>query len=150
MFYIMRINFKGNVESHSIEQRETYREALARFHNIVANDVGNNEVTYCFSVIINEAGNYATQPFVYANLGFNDETEEPIYPFEFLVYRLFIKNGTLSSSIEYKNYREAHARYFNILAADLQNAEITFNMGGIISAAGDLLKNQSFNHEEEE
>lgn len=147
MFYVMRVNFKGNVESHSIEQKGTYREALTRFHNIIAADLSNNEVTYCFSVIINEEGHYAVSPFIF-NTEPNDEEGHEMYPFEYLVYRIFIKNNSLNSSIEYKNYREAHARYFNILAADLQNAEITFNMGGIINAVGDLLENQSFDHEE--
>lgn len=46
-YAILRILMKGANETHSIEYKDTLREANARWHNILAADDGNAQTTYC-------------------------------------------------------------------------------------------------------
>jgi hypothetical protein len=55
----------------------------------------------------------------------------------FMVVRVFQKNGNISNSIEYKTeYYEAEKRYYNIIAADLADENITYNAAYIINSVG--------------
>ena len=72
-------------------------------------------------------------------------------PFDYAVIRTFTNaNGQISNSIEFKNFNEAQKRYFNIIATDLQNNQLTFNMAAIIDGDGNVIEGRSFNHEVEE
>lgn len=139
MYFIVRINFKGQTEAHSIETRSTKREALARFYNIIAADVGNSQVTYSAVYLLNEKGHSAVAPFVYLD---DNEIE---FPFNVAIIRTFNKNSSWSNSVEYReNLNEAHKRFFNILAADLQDEQIAFNLTAIISAEGSVEEIRAF------
>ena len=55
-FTVVRIFFKGDAETHSIEFKDTLLEAQQRFFNVVAADLANAEVTYQAAYIIDASG----------------------------------------------------------------------------------------------
>lgn len=55
-FAVIRIYYKGDKETHSVEFKDTYLEAQQRFYNIVASDLANPDVTYQAAYIINASG----------------------------------------------------------------------------------------------
>ena len=56
-FYsIVRIYFKGETETHSIEQKATLIEAQQRYFNILAADLANDTITYVSAFIIDNKG----------------------------------------------------------------------------------------------
>ena len=55
-FAIVRIYYKGDAETHSVEFRDTLLEAQQRFYNVVAADLANNEITYQACYVINKDG----------------------------------------------------------------------------------------------
>ena len=58
MFYkVIRIFFKGEAKSNSVEYFDNYLSAQARYHNIISADLQNNEVTYQATYIIDNGGN---------------------------------------------------------------------------------------------
>lgn len=142
MYYIVRIRWVGESETHSIEQRADYRSALARFHNIIAADVGTETVTYCATFLFNEEMNFVTSPFFYSTE--TDLIGDPHAGFEYIVGRVYISNETLRTSIEYKNKDEAYKRYFNILAADLQDDTISYNGAFILNSTGQRIESRAF------
>ena len=144
MYQIVRIFFKGETESHSIEEREDYRDALTRFYSIIATDLGNAQNTYCFATILNDWGQNIVEPFYYCSEEPIDETEENL-PFDYAVLRVRVKNDQRSTSVEYKtNQEEAFKRYFTILATDLDDATVTYNMGAVIDPRGSVLEGKGF------
>ena len=148
MYYIVRIRWAGETETHSIEQRDDYRAALARFHNIIAADLSAEAVTYCAAFLLNEEMKLVVSPFYYSVD--TDEIGDPHATFGEIVGRVYITNGTLKTSIEYKNQEEAYKRYFNILAADLQDNTISYNGAFIINHVGRILESRAFKHSEPE
>ena len=57
MFYqVIRIFFKGEQKSNSIEYKDSYTEALQRYFNIIAADLANNDVTYNAAYLIDSDG----------------------------------------------------------------------------------------------
>lgn len=142
MFQIVRIVYKGETELHSIEERATRREALARFHAILAADLTNNEVTYCYAGILNDEGKNAIEPFMF-NANANEYGVAP-NPFNYAVLRVRVKDGQRSTSVEYKSYDEAIKRYFAILAADLNDETVTYNMCTIVDSNGYIIEARSF------
>ena len=58
MFYqVIRIFFKSDIKSNSVEYFDNYLSAQARYHNIISADLQNNEVTYQGTYIIDNGGN---------------------------------------------------------------------------------------------
>lgn len=55
-FAIIRIFYKGDKETHSVEFKDSYFEAQQRYYNIIATDLANPDVTYQAAYIINAAG----------------------------------------------------------------------------------------------
>lgn len=55
-FIVIRIFFKGEAETHSVEFKDTYLSAQQRFYNIIAADLANDEITYQAAYIINASG----------------------------------------------------------------------------------------------
>lgn len=55
-FTIIRIYYKGDKETHSVEFKDSYFEAQQRFYNIIASDLANADVTYQAAYIINASG----------------------------------------------------------------------------------------------
>lgn len=67
------------------------------------------------------------------------------------VIRVFFKGATKSNSIEYFDaYDPALQRYFNIIAADLANAEVTYNAAYLIDNGGNMIRKEVFDRREEE
>ena len=55
-FAIIRIFYKGDKETHSVEFKDTYLEAQQRYYNVIATDLANPDITYQAAYIINAAG----------------------------------------------------------------------------------------------
>lgn len=67
------------------------------------------------------------------------------------IIRVFIKAGKETHSIEFKTYKDAALqRYFNIIAADLADAAITYNAAYIIDSNGLMLEGRVFDRRTEE
>lgn len=63
----------------------------------------------------------------------------------FQIIRIFVKDGTESHSIEYKEtYLEAQQRYYNIIATDLANEAVTYQAAYIINCDGLMLDGKVF------
>jgi protocatechuate 3,4-dioxygenase beta subunit len=63
----------------------------------------------------------------------------------YTVVRQYLKGDSETHSMEIKENRtEAIQRYFNVLAADLQNAEITWNAAYIIDSNGLMIEGRVF------
>lgn len=56
-FKVIRIFFKGEVKSNSVEYFDNILNAEKRYHNIISADLGNDEVTYQATYIIDNGGN---------------------------------------------------------------------------------------------
>lgn len=148
MYYVVRIRWTGETASHSIEQREDYRAALARFHSVIAADVSTEAVTYCAAFLLNDQMQLAVSPFYYSVN--TDLIGDPHAPFEYVVGRVIIDNNGYRNSIEYRNQEEAYKRYFNIIAADLQDENITYNGAFIVDRVGRIIESRSFKRPEPE
>ena len=58
MFYqVIRIFFKGEAHSNSVEYFDDYNAAQQRFYNVIAADLANAEVTYNAAYLIDNGGN---------------------------------------------------------------------------------------------
>ena len=55
-FAIIRIFYKGDKETHSVEFKDSYFEAQQRYYNIIATDLANPDVTYQAAYIIDARG----------------------------------------------------------------------------------------------
>lgn len=148
MYYVVRIRWTGETESHSIEQREDYRAALARFHSVIAADVSAEAVTYCAAFLLNDQMQLAVSPFYYSVN--TDIIGDPHAPFEYVVGRVIVDNNGYRNSIEYRNQEEAYKRYFNIIAADLQDENITYNGAFIVDRVGRIIESRAFKRPEPE
>ena len=53
LFYlVVRCFIKNGNETHSVELKQTFEEAEARFYGIVAADIANNEIEYMSAYVI--------------------------------------------------------------------------------------------------
>lgn len=71
---------------------------------------------------------------------------ELMYPFKYAVLRVTIKDGGRQNSVEFKTYLEAIKRYFNILAADIDDTELSFNLCTVINGEGEIIEGRGFYH----
>lgn len=55
-FVVIRIFYKGEAETHSVEFKDTYLEAQQRYYGIIAADLANPDVTYQAAYIIDARG----------------------------------------------------------------------------------------------
>lgn len=55
-FAIIRIFYKGDKETHSVEFKDSYLEAQQRYYGIITADLANPDVTYQAAYIINASG----------------------------------------------------------------------------------------------
>ena len=63
----------------------------------------------------------------------------------YTIIRIFFKGEQRSHSVEYfYEYNSAVQRYFNIIAADLANADVTWNAAYIIDSNGMMLRGEVF------
>ena len=66
------------------------------------------------------------------------------------VIRIVFKGETKSHSVEYKtDYEVALQRYFNIIAADLADAQVTYNAAYLIDNGGNVIRKEVFANREE-
>lgn len=57
MFYsVIRIFFKGDAETHSVQQFDTLQDAQKRYFNIIATDLADDSITYQSAYIIDKNG----------------------------------------------------------------------------------------------
>lgn len=57
MFYsVIRIFFKGEAETHSVQQFDTLQDAQKRYFNIIAADLADASITYQSAYIIDSNG----------------------------------------------------------------------------------------------
>lgn len=55
-FTVIRIFFKGDAETHSVQFFDTYLAAQQRYYNIIAADLAAEDITYQAAYIINAQG----------------------------------------------------------------------------------------------
>lgn len=55
-FVVVRIFFKGEAETHSVQFFDTYIEAQQRYYNVIAADLASEDITYQAAYIINAVG----------------------------------------------------------------------------------------------
>ena len=55
-FVVVRIFFKGEVETHSVQFFDTYIAAQQRYYNAIAADLASEDITYQAAYIINAEG----------------------------------------------------------------------------------------------
>lgn len=65
MYQIIRIFFKGENKSNSVEYKDDYIEASQRFYNIIAADLANAEITYQATYLKDAYGHDVIAPVVY-------------------------------------------------------------------------------------
>ena len=69
----------------------------------------------------------------------------------FQVIRIFFKGETRSNSVEYfDDYNAALQRYFNIIAADLANDQVTYNAAYLIDNGGAVIRHEVFDRRNED
>lgn len=57
MFYsVIRIFFKGDAETHSVQQFDALKDAQKRYFNIIASDLADDSITYQSCYIIDSNG----------------------------------------------------------------------------------------------
>lgn len=57
MFYsVIRIFFKGDAETHSVQMFDTLQDAQKRYFNIIASDLADESITYQSAYIIDSNG----------------------------------------------------------------------------------------------
>lgn len=57
MFYsVIRIFFKGDAETHSVQKFDTLADAQKRYFNIIAADLADGTITYQSAYIIDSTG----------------------------------------------------------------------------------------------
>ena len=55
-FVVVRLFYKGDAETHSVEIKSTREDALQRYFGIIAADLANEEITYQAAYIIDSNG----------------------------------------------------------------------------------------------
>lgn len=69
----------------------------------------------------------------------------------YIVNRIFFKGDAETHSTQvFASYEDARKRYYNIIAADLNDESITYQMANIISSGGILRDIQVFDRRQEE
>ena len=117
-YAVVRIYYRGANEAHSIEYKDTLREAQTRFHNILAADEGNANTTYCLCMVFDRRTNRVLSEI-------HDYREENVafYP----VIRITEDGDGMHNSVEiHTDYNDAVKRWYGIIAADLDNESLTY------------------------
>lgn len=142
-YAILRIRITDS-EIHSIEYKDTIREAETRFHNILTADIGNEATTYCLCMIFDKRANVVRSEV-------RDYRAEPtaFYP----VIRMFEKNAEVTHSVQIFNdnpatpgkaFDDALKRWYAIVAADLADEAVTYNAAIMMDNSGMLGEHKAF------
>lgn len=117
-YIVLRIYYRGSTEAHSIEYKDTLREAQTRFHNILAADEGNANTTYCLCMVFDRKTNRLLNEI-------HDFREENVafYP----VIRITEDQQGMNNSVQiFTNYNDAVKRWYGVIAADLDDESLTY------------------------
>lgn len=142
-FAILRIRITDS-EIHSIEYKDTLREAETRFHNILTADIGNEGTNYCLCIVFDKHANVVRSEV-------RDYRAEPtaFYP----VIRMFEKNEEITHSVQLfednpatpgKAHDDAVKRWYGIVAADLADEAVTYNAAIMMDNSGMLGEHKAF------
>lgn len=149
-YAVVRILFKGEEESHSVQFYDTESEAKKRFFAIMDSDINNKSTTYNAVYIFDKDGNIVKKEI-------NDiRTVKSQF---YVVVRYFFKGNTASTSVQYypfdydtvrSVYKTALQRWFNIIAADLLDKDIVENGSYMFRNNGELEETRTFYDDDEE
>ena len=126
-YAVLRIYYRGAAEAHSIEYKDTLREAEARFHNILAADEGNSQTTYCLAMIFDKLAN-----LVKSEIHDYREEKTAFYP----VIRFFEDSEGMHNSVQLfvddpanpgQVLEEAIKRWHAVYAADINDNTLLYN-----------------------
>lgn len=146
-YIVVRSRFIGDSEIHSTEYFEDEHSALQRFSNIWAADINNASVTWNGVFMFNM--NNLQYPVKYE---INDLREDKNT--FFLLLRFFEVSGGMNHSVQYYfpsyedpsvEYREAVKRWFSVIAADLDNDDVTANGAILFDSLANIKESRYFN-----
>ena len=125
-YAVLRINFKGETESHSIEYKDTLREAETRYHNIITADIGNSQVDYSLAMIFDRNANKLV-----GEIHDYRAEKSAFYP----LIRIY-EDDSMHNSVQIfadgrenpgEAYKQAEKRWYAVIAADLDNEQVVYN-----------------------
>ena len=149
-YAVVRILFKGEEESHSVQFYNTIDDAKKRFFAVMDSDINNKDTTYNAVYIFDRDGNIFKKEI-------NDirEVKSQFY----VVVRYFFKNEKPSTSVQYypfdydtvkSVYKTALQRWFNIIAADLLDKDVVENGSYMFRNNGDIEESRTFYDDNED
>lgn len=148
-YIVIRLRFTSDSEIHSVEYFPDEHSAWKRYSNIWAADINNNDVVWNGVFMLNSNGlNNFTRYEI------NDLREDK--KIFLILFRFYEEKGTMTHSIQYyyptnenysTEYMKALARWFNIIAADLMNANITANGSMLFDSFAAIKEQRAFRRE---
>ena len=127
-YAVLRIYYRGATEAHSIEYKDTLREAQTRFHNILASDEGNDNTTYCLCMVFDRRTNR-----VLSEIHDYREESTAFYP----VIRITEDGEGMHNSVQiHTDYNDAVKRWYGIIAADLDDESLTYHAAIMMDSNG--------------
>lgn len=129
-YAVLRLYIRNGAEAHSIEYKDTLREAETRFHNILASDEGNNATDYCLCMVYDKLTNRVRSEI-------HDYREEKTAFYVMVrIYEDAEGENPMHNSVQIyaddpehpgEAFDEAENRWYAVYAADINNAEIVYN-----------------------
>lgn len=150
-FIVVRSRFIGSEEIHSTEYFDDEHSALQRFSNIWAADLNNKDVTWNGVFLFDVRDLQYVRKYEINDLRVNKDTF-------FLLLRFFEKNGSMTHSIQYffpdyedptVEYMNAVKRWFNVIAADLNDDKVTANGAVLFGSSQGVREARYFEREVE-
>ena len=147
-FIVVRSRFIKESEIHSTEYFEDEHSAIQRFSNIWASDVNNKDVTWNGVFLFDTRDLRYVKKYEINDLR-NDENKNTF----FMLLRFFEKKNQMAHSIQYFfpnyadpsiEYMNAVKRWFNVIAADLNDEEITANGAVIFDSLAEVKESRYF------
>ena len=148
-FIVVRSRFIGESEIHSTEYFDDEHSALQRFSSVFSADINNADVTWNGAFLFDIANLRTIKKFEINDL----REEKNVF---YLLLRFFEKEGKMSHSVQYyfppfadpqTEYMKAVQRWFNIIAADLNDDAITANGAILFDSLANVKESRFFNRE---
>ena len=145
-YIVVRSRFIGEEEIHSVEYFDDEHSAIQRFSNIWAADINNKDVTWS-GVFMFDVTNLR---YIY-KYEINDLRKERNT--FFILLRFFEKNEKMNHSVQYYfasyadpsiEYKKAVQRWFNVIAADLADEQVTENGAVLFDSIGNVKESRYF------
>ena len=136
-FAILRIRITDS-EIHSIEYKDTLREAETRYHNIITADIGNDQTNYSLAMIFDRHSNK-----VMSEVHDYRAEKSAFYP----LIRIFEKDEEMNNSVQLFNddpsnpgkaFKDAEKRWYNVISADLSDESVTYNSAILMDNNGSI------------